>query len=740
MTGATQPRPAPGLPPATLLLVAAVVFGTLAMVLFTRTSLTEIHQGLPVEVLRQQRDVAGVAQDVNELLRTVEALRAAPSEDGLQSARWALEAAVRRLRVIGGTYEFDYLPATSAMLEVLQPALADIERWLDEGLYGLAPDSPEVVGLVAQRLAEAQQQFDDLYGRSNEEAFDLLQEDAGHLARLRDVIALVFLFGALLVLVILLFVVRHQRAEARRAAAQQRLRDSIELISGGFALYDAQGRLVLCNEDYAALLPGNDGQVAPGASYEALLRAAAASGEILDAVGREDQWVAERLAQFHAPTGPIELRFKGGRWHQVAERRTSDGGLVAITTDVTEARQRESELREIGQDLHDNNLLLDAALANMSQGLAMFDVDQCLIICNKRYLELYDLPPELGRPGVELRHILEASARLQRLSEEAGERLVEEHLAIASRRKSVRWREFLSNGRVIDIFHRPLPSGGSLATYEDVTEHYESEAELRTAKEEAEDASQAKSAFLANVSHELRTPLNAIIGFSEVMESEMFGPMGDRHYREYARDIHDSGHHLLSLINDILDLSKIEAGKFELHEENLAVADTVQTAVRLVQQRAESAGVELARALPPGLPRLYADQRAMKQILINLIANAIKFTPQGGRVTVGAELEESGDLVFFVSDTGVGMSEEDLAKAMTPFGQADSALTRQREGTGLGLPLSKLLAEMHGADLTIESAPGAGTTVHVRFPAERVRPGEDHPQEDEPEPPEPPEE
>ena len=738
MTGATQPRPAPGLPPATLLLVAAVVFGTLAMVFFTRTSLTEIHQGLPVEILRQQRDVAGIAQDVNELLRTVEALRAAPSEDGLQSVRWALEAAARRLRVIGGTYDFDYLPATSAMLEVLQPALADIERWLGEGLYGLAPESPEVMGLVVQRLAEAQQQFDDLYGRSNEEAFDLLQEDAGHLARLRDVIALVFLFGALLVLVILLFVVRHQRAEARRAAAQQRLRDSIELISGGFALYDARGRLALCNEDYAALLPGNDGQVAPGASYESMLRAAAASGEILDAVGREDQWVAERLAQFHAPTGPVDLRFKGGRWHQIAERRTSDGGLVAITTDVTEARQRESELRELGQDLHDNNLLLDAALTNMSQGLAMFDVDHCLIICNKRYLELYDLPPELGRQGVELRHILEASARLQRLSEEAGERLVEEHIAIAGRRKSVRWREFLSNGRVIDIFHRPLPSGGSLATYEDVTEYYESETELRTAKEEAEDASQAKSAFLANVSHELRTPLNAIIGFSEVMESEMFGPMGDRHYREYARDIHESGHHLLSLINDILDLSKIEAGKFELHEENLAVADTVQTALRLVQQRAESAGVELARALPPGLPRLYADQRAMKQILINLIANAIKFTPQGGRVTVGAELEESGDLVFFVRDTGVGMSEEDLAKAMMPFGQADSSLTRQREGTGLGLPLSKHLTEMHGGDLTIESAPGAGTTVHVRFPAARVRLGEDDPQEDEPEPSEPP--
>ena len=367
----------------------------------------------------------------------------------------------------------------------------------------------------------------------------------------------------------------------------------IGLISGGFALFDGQGRLAFCNADYGELFPGAEAETVPGARYELLLQRAAAGGGILDAVGREAAWVAERLAQFRNPAGPVELRLKGGRWLRLAERKTADGGLVVVSTDITDTRQRESELREIGQDLRDNNLLLDAALANMSQGLAMFDVDHCLIICNRRYLDLYDLPAELGQPGVALRRIMEASARLQGLDEEATARLIEERMTITAKTEGSRWREKLANGRVIDIFHQPLAAGGSIATYEDVSETYQAEVELRAAKDEAEVASRAKSDFLAGVSHELRTPLNAIIGFSEVMQNEMFGPIGDSHYHEYASDIHDSGHHLLSLINDILDLSKIEAGKFELHETDVTVTDTIEAALRLVGQRAEKAGVGL---------------------------------------------------------------------------------------------------------------------------------------------------
>ncbi len=724
MNHAADLRPVWGIPPATLLLIATVIVGAIALTFFTRSTLDQIHQGLPLEVLQQQRDVAGLTKDINGLMHAMDELRAGPSDDRLAAARRSLDTAARRLRVIRDAYQVSVLASTSAMLEILQPALADIGRWLDRGLHGHAPDSPEVLALAAQRLVDTQRQFDTLQVRASDEAVNLLETEAGNVVTLRDTLAPVFAFGSLLVLVILLFVARHQRAEARRAAAEQQLRNSIGLISGGFALFEADGRLAFCNADYAGLFPGAEAETVPGARYEVLLQRAAASGGMLDAVGREAAWVAERLAQFRQPEGPVELRLSGGRWVRLDEHKTADGGLVVVSTEITDTRQRESELREIGQDLRDNNLLLDAALANMSQGLAMFDVDHCLIICNQRYLELYDLPAELGRPGVPLRRIMEVSARLQGLSEEATARLIEERLTIAAKTEGSRWREMLSNGRVIDIFHQPLAAGGSIATYEDVSESYRAEVELRAAKEEAEVASRAKSDFLAGVSHELRTPLNAIIGFSEVMQNEMFGPIGNSHYREYATDIHESGHHLLSLINDILDLSKIEAGKFELHEETVTVTDTIEAALRLVRQRAEKKGLELTRAVAPRLPQLYADGRALKQVLLNLLTNAVKFTPQGGRVTIGANLGPGGELVLTVADTGVGMSAEDLEQALTPFGQAESDIARDQEGTGLGLPLTKHLVELHGGSLTIESAPGAGTTIRATFPAQRLRLGD----------------
>jgi signal transduction histidine kinase len=725
MTDAPAWRPVWGIPPVTLLLIATVVIGAVALTYLTRASLDRIHQDLPLQVFQQQRDVAGLTRDINGLLHAMETLRAGPSDGALDAARQSLDTAARRLRIIRDAHEAFVLASTAAMLDVLQPALADVGRWLDRGLHGRPPASPEVLALATQRLINTQQRFDLLQVRASDEAVGLLEDEAGQVARLGDVLAAVLGFGSLLVLAILLFVVRHQRAEAKRAALQQQLRESIGLISGGFALFDAAGRLVFCNAEYASLFPGAEAEAVPGASYEILLQRAAASGGVLDAIDREAAWVAQRLAQFRHPTGPLDMRLAGGRWVRLEEHKTADGGLVAVSTDITDTRQRESELREIGQDLRDNNLLLDAALANMSQGLAMFDVDHCLIICNQRFLDLYGLPAELGEPGTPLRRILAASARLQGLGEKATRRLIEERTRIAAATEGARWRDLLANGRVIDIFHQPLAAGGSIATYEDVTESYHAEAELRAAKEEAEVASRAKSDFLAGVSHELRTPLNAIIGFSEVMRNKMFGPIGDRHYEEYATDIHQSGHHLLSLINDILDLSKIEAGKFELHEEVVTVTDTIEAALRLVQQRAEKKGVELARAVAARLPRLYADGRAVKQVLLNLLTNAVKFTPQGGRVTIGAERAPGGDLVVTVVDTGVGMSAQDMEQALTPFGQAESDVARQQEGTGLGLPLSKHLVELHGGSLTIESAPGAGTTIRARFPAERLRPAEE---------------
>ena len=245
--------------------------------------------------------------------------------------------------------------------------------------------------------------------------------------------------------------------------------------------------------------------------------------------------------------------------------------------------------------------------------------------------------------------------------------------------------------------------------------------ELRDARDVAEMANASKSQFLANMSHELRTPLNAIIGFSEVMNGELFGPIGNDRYKDYMVDIHRSSSHLLSLINDILDLSKIEADRYDLYEEELDVIEVVASCERMMRHRSEEAGVTLTVTVEEGLPLLMADKRALRQILLNLVSNAVKFTPQGGSIRLETFMEPDQRMAFRVSDTGVGMAKKDIPVALEPFRQIgkDSNIYTT-EGTGLGLPLTRALARMHSATLVIESEPGQGTTITIRMPHARV--------------------
>ena len=242
--------------------------------------------------------------------------------------------------------------------------------------------------------------------------------------------------------------------------------------------------------------------------------------------------------------------------------------------------------------------------------------------------------------------------------------------------------------------------------------------QLHLAKVEAEAANRTKSNFLANMSHELRTPLNAVIGFSEVIKMAMFGPLSEK-YRTYGKDIFDSGTHLLHLINEILDLSKLEAGQFQLYEENVDLAVTIPACVHLLEAQAAKANVRLLSAVADDVPLVRADERRMRQILINLLSNAVKFTPAGGTVRASARLEDGG-VAIAVSDTGIGMTAEQIPKALEAFGQIDSKISRKHEGTGLGLPLAKRLAELHGGVLRIESRINLGTAVIIVLPRERT--------------------
>ena len=388
-------------------------------------------------------------------------------------------------------------------------------------------------------------------------------------------------------------------AQARAHAAEARLRDAIDSVREAFALWDRRGGLLLCNSNYRDFFGLDPMILKPGAPREKLQELAAV------AIRRETIAPEDRR-------GVREVEMVDGRWLQISERRTAEGGVVMTAADITNVKAQEEARRQ-------NEEKLQRAV-----------------------------------------HSLEES---------------QTQLA-------------------------------------DLASKYEKE------KVRAEAANKAKSEFLANMSHELRTPLNAINGFSEIMLAEMFGPLGDRRYRDYANDIHSSGQHLLALINDILDMSKIEAGKMNLRFEPVSLEDVCRDAVRLVHNRAEATGLTL-KVETPDLPEIEADYRAVKQVLLNLLSNAIKFTPRGGVVTVRAEPRHDalGDQVrLSVQDTGIGIAPEDLGRLAQPFEQIETQASKTQQGTGLGLALTKSLVEMHGGMLDIQSVLGQGTTVSFTLP------------------------
>ena len=292
------------------------------------------------------------------------------------------------------------------------------------------------------------------------------------------------------------------------------------------------------------------------------------------------------------------------------------------------------------------------------------------------------------------------------------------------------------NGSVIGSFALYFPTAVEPGTWENeyltgvahlssiAIERRRSEENLRRATEAAELANRAKTKFLANMSHELRTPLNAIIGFSEIMRQQMFGPLGAERYVEYTNDIHDSGRHLLNVIDDILDISKIEAGRYAIEEDEIDFADVLRWSIEMMRARTSEKNQTVTLALPDEMPALKADQRAMRQVMLNLLSNAAKFTPESGRIELTVAISAQGDLELTVNDNGIGIPADKLKEVLEPFGQVDDTSARQHGGTGLGLPITKSLIEMHGGDFVLHSELGRGTTATMMLPGWRLVWGE----------------
>ncbi|WP_421695780.1 ATP-binding protein [Aestuariivirga sp.] len=407
--------------------------------------------------------------------------------------------------------------------------------------------------------------------------------------------------------------------------------------------------------------------------------------------------------------------------------------LMGIVFDITQQKladklNKEAELR------------LKDAIENISEAFVLWDADNRLVLCNSKYQQFHSLPASVCVPGTAYEDVVRT----------AKEPAVRKRIGLKGETGEGRSFEVqLADRRWLQINERRTKDGGFVSVGTDITALKLQEERLRMSERElmmtvrdlqkermladqqaqrladladkyarektrAEAANRSKSEFLANMSHELRTPLNAIIGFSEVMLAQMFGPMGSEKYAEYSRDIHRSGQFLLDVINDILDMSKIEAGRMALECETLPVDAALDEVMRLITPRAFEGKVTVDREVPQGFT-LWADRRAFKQVLINLLSNAVKFTPEGGRITVAASAA-NGFMVIAIRDTGIGIPARDIEKLGRPFEQVENQFTKTRGGSGLGLAISRSFVELHGGTLTIRSTVGQGTEVTVTFP------------------------
>jgi two-component system cell cycle sensor histidine kinase PleC len=703
--------------------------------------------GAAVQVLEQRRQVIVGAT------RTIEALA-----DHLSAAldRPARDARTRVAR-------------TSEALEQVLPAWAagDGRRVFiadgDGNIVAGVPDEPQMLGrhildvlgpsqplttfgsaagTMAIMLADGEAAFATVRALRNPLGMlAVIQPRSAALASWRSTTALTVTLSATtgFVVLILGFAFHWQATRAREAdLIHDTVRSRIDtaLNRGRCGLWDwdlARGRVFWSHSMYDILgLPENDDLLTFG-DVNALVRS-----EDINLYELATQLAEAKVQSFDHD---FRMRHADGRWLWLRARcelaRQEGGGglhLIGIAVDITE--QKSLVEKTVAADLR-----LRDAIETIPEAFVLWDADNRLVLCNSNFQELHHLPDESVEAGTRYETVVAAGRKPMirtAVSNDDGQ-------PPGARTFEAR----LDDGRWMHISERRTKDGGYVSVGTDITKIKQHEQklvegekrqiatiddlrksqqalELQTGeladlaekyaeeKTRAEDANQAKSKFLANMSHELRTPLNAIIGFSEIMESAMFGPLGAEKYTEYSRDIRESGEYLLDVINDILDMSKIEAGGIRLAPEILELDSALADCLRVVSTRAGEKHLLLNAHIDPEIT-LTADRRAVKQIALNLLSNAVKFTPDGGSVTVRGRLR-GGMVTIAIEDNGIGIPKEALRKLGRPFEQVESQLTKRHQGSGLGLAIAKSLAELHGGTMRIRSALGRGTVVVVRLP------------------------
>lgn len=638
-------------------------------------------------------------------------------------------------------------------------------------------------------------------------------------------------------------------AETTRRQAEVQLSDAIESISEGFALYDSNDRLVLSNKRFTDFLYRlREGGPPIGETFGDIVRRAAESGLVPDAEGQVEEWIQRRLEDHRSPSGPHVHQLRDGRWFQVNERKTRDGGRVAVYMDITELKQHEQNLAKANQEKDTALRELNAVMDNIRYGILFMDENLVIRLTNRAYREIWGIEEEFYVPGRTLQEDIERTHELglYQVSEEDWGAFLKERLEMANRDNAGPSEIHLANEKILQFQYIGLPGGGHMATYFDITElkhaeealrrseeryalaikgsndglwdwdtdndriyisprfkeiagidldvnvldseqmlsyvhpedrarhlqamkaylrgevefyaaeyrltgasrvdrwvlnrgvgqrddsghvyrvagsltditvRKEAEFALRNAKEQAEAATRTKSQFLANVSHELRTPLNAIIGLAEMLKEEA-EELRNEDVLEPLQRIVSAGRHLLHLINDLLDVTKIEAGKLDLHMEDFSISRMVQDVSTTTLTLAAANENQLVVDCGDDLGIMHSDITRVRQILLNLLSNACKFTEKG-RVTLSVEREPSGVqdwLEVRVTDTGIGMSEEQMARLFQEFTPADNSMTRKYGGTGLGLAISRRLCELLGGNIDVRSELNQGTTFKVRLP------------------------